>query len=208
MKQLLVSLALLGLAAAQAENAPGAAAERTRLATERAQVQAAFTDQEKACYGKFGVTDCLAAAKARRRQTLADLRRQEIALNDAERKRKAAERQQLLDERLVAEKERLNKERANQAGQQQGREERAAQKAAAQASNEAAAPGNAAKREERVRQKLADRKAAQARRSKDAEKSDAQHEQRQKDAQKRRDNLSKRLAERKKPAAQPLPVPP
>ena len=102
---LLLALLVLpfGLHAQEDESA---AAERARIAAERGKAEAAFRVQEKACYGKFAVNDCLSAAKAQRRQVLADLRRQEISLNDAQRKRKAAERLRELDQRSAPDKQR------------------------------------------------------------------------------------------------------
>ena len=95
---LLIAFCLAAAAQAQQDEA-SLAAERARLGNERARVDAEFKAEEKACYGKFAVNDCLAAAKSKRRQALGDLRRQEIALNDAERKRKAIERRQSIEDK-------------------------------------------------------------------------------------------------------------
>src|SRR4051794_40487388 len=101
----LLSLALAAAAHAQDED-PSVAAERARLKQERQKVEAVYMAEEKACYGKFAVNDCTAAAKAKRREAVGDLRRQEIALNDAQRKRKAAERRSEIDERTAQQRER------------------------------------------------------------------------------------------------------
>jgi colicin import membrane protein len=93
---LAVAWAAFGPAAVHALDAP---AERTRIEAERRQVAQRFAAQEKACYGKFGVTDCIDAARKTRREALADLRRQEVALNDAERKDRAARRLRELEQR-------------------------------------------------------------------------------------------------------------
>lgn len=86
------SAALLFALAAGLAQAEAADAGRERIRAERAAVDARFEAEEKACYGKFGVNDCLAAARKLRNQAVAGLRRQELELNDAERKRRAAER--------------------------------------------------------------------------------------------------------------------
>ena len=68
-----------------------AAAEHERIRQERDREQAQFAVLEKQCYTRFAVNDCLIEVRARRREVLGDLRRQEISLNDAQRKRRAAE---------------------------------------------------------------------------------------------------------------------
>ena len=70
---------------------PGEPAERSRIEQSRTLEDALFATREAACYGRFAVTDCLLAARARRREALAELRRQENVLNDAQRRRKAAD---------------------------------------------------------------------------------------------------------------------
>jgi len=80
-------------------NGPAAeAAERSRIAQERSAVHQRFEDRSKrsedesrACYQRFAVNDCLEQARSLRREQLGDLRRQEISLNDADRRRKAAD---------------------------------------------------------------------------------------------------------------------
>lgn len=70
---------------------PGEQAERARIEHSRRQEDTLFATREAACYSRFAVTDCLLAARAQRREALAELRRQENVLNDALRRRKAAD---------------------------------------------------------------------------------------------------------------------
>jgi len=99
MTKLLLCLAAAVLqVAAFAQDVRDAPAQRARIAAARQQVETTFGAQEKACYGQFAVNDCLDDARARRRTALADLRRQEIVLNDAERRQRAAGRQRELEE--------------------------------------------------------------------------------------------------------------
>lgn len=65
-------------------------AERVRIDSERSNLEAGFNFESAACYKKFLVSRCLEDVKLRRRDALADLRRQEITLNAFERKAKAA----------------------------------------------------------------------------------------------------------------------
>ena len=78
--------------------APDVAAERSRIQVERAQAESRYGQEQAACYARFAVNDCLRDSRARRRQALDQLRRQDIALNDAVRQRRALEqRQQIKD---------------------------------------------------------------------------------------------------------------
>jgi len=64
-------------------------AERSRIQSERARETARYEAQERTCYARFAVNDCLAANRAQRRSVLDDLRRQTLALDAIERKNKA-----------------------------------------------------------------------------------------------------------------------
>ena len=76
------------------------AVERERIRQTRASQQARFIAQEAGCYARFAVNDCLIEVRAHRRELLADLRRQEILLNDAQRKRRGAEQLLRSDEKV------------------------------------------------------------------------------------------------------------
>lgn len=65
--------------------------ELARIRSLRAEEEAHHAREQAACYDRFAVTDCLRRARAHRREVLDKLRRREIAVNDAERKRKARE---------------------------------------------------------------------------------------------------------------------
>ena len=75
--------------------------ERERIRQTRASQQAQFTAQDARCYARFAVNDCLAEVRSNRREVLGDLRRQEISLNDAQRKRRGAEQLLRSDERSI-----------------------------------------------------------------------------------------------------------
>lgn len=98
MKQLLLALACLFHAlSSQAQAGPQGAADatreaRARIAAEREQLQLRFAQQERACYQRFAVNDCLREARGQQREALAQLRRQEIALNAEARQRREIER--------------------------------------------------------------------------------------------------------------------
>jgi hypothetical protein len=187
---------------AHAQDDASVAAERARLKSAREKAEAEYKSEEKACYGKFAVNDCLATARAKRREAVSDLRRQEIALNDAERKRKAAERQRSLDERN-AQREAAS---APQSSASQ-RELRANERAASRAAQAASAPAKAAEREKQVREKEAEIAASRERRTSEAARNVKERERKQAEAKQREEAMKKRLAERKKPPASSLADP-
>jgi colicin import membrane protein len=194
---LVAALACHALAAAPGDDE--AKAERVRITAERAQAQARFTEQEKACYGKFAVNDCLNEARAQRRQVLADLKRQETALNDAERRRRAAERQRDLEERSSAQNQEQAAARRSQAvAEQKQRADRAAEKAARAASAAAQPPKARVNTHEKKDPMPASEAVENARR----------HEERVEQAKERKERVQTRQSERTKPSAAPLPVPP
>jgi hypothetical protein len=194
MKRRIQSLLLLLLALPLVAQAVDEAAERARIAAERKQADERFAADEKACWRRFAVNDCIAEAKGRQRATLGGLRRQEIHLNDIERKRRAAERQGQIDERQSPE---------NQEREAQQREARAAEKVVRrrQKEAEAQAAAEAAQRPKQPRSgpTIPASEAAANRRD---------FEKRLADAHERKVKAAQRQAERKKPPAQPLPVPP
>lgn len=73
--------------------------ERMRIALDRAREQALYAQQRTACYARFAVNDCLSDARVRLRIVLDELRRQEVALNDADRKRKALQQLERINQK-------------------------------------------------------------------------------------------------------------
>jgi hypothetical protein len=215
MKKLFLWVAAAALAhAAAAQEPDDPAAQRARIAAERAQVESRLRTEEKDCYGRFAVNDCLNAAKARRREAMADLRRQEISLNDADRKRKGAERQRAIEERRREMEERSVAQKKQQAGQAapagsapRGRQAKAARPGdRAQAEVETAEKARAERPE--TRQRRDEKEAARLRRAQEAAQNVKTRQESQAQAEEHRASVNKRLAERKKPPARPLPVPP
>ena len=162
----------------------GDAAERARIASERTRIEAEFEQANKACYQKFAVNDCIADAKARRRELLAQLRRQELVLNDAERRKRSAER---LDE--------IEKKTA----------EKRAAVASAPAASAASAPAASAPASA-PRAARAPRQPKQPRQL-DTGVNARRYNERLEDAQQHRGEVQKRAAERDKDV-RPLHVPP
>lgn len=174
-------------------------AEQARLRDERAAAQARRSQEEAICKTRFAVTDCLDRTRRYWQPVLADLRRQEIALNELDRKQRSAEQQRKLDDKTSPEAlEEQARRRTEALADHEARLARAAQKA-----SDASTPGGKARdpssAAERGGTALTPEQAA----------ANAQaYEQRLQEAQAKRERRVKRQAERTKPAASALPAPP
>jgi colicin import membrane protein len=103
--------------------------DRERIERERTRLQDDFVLEDAACYKKFAVNYCLADVNERRRSALSDLRRQEILINDEERKIRAEEQLRRSDQKAAAKaQEGLPLREENAALQDKARQERSAQK--------------------------------------------------------------------------------
>jgi hypothetical protein len=79
--------------------------QQSQIAAERVRLEAGFKAEEAACYSRFFVNACLQEIRPRRAQAMAELRRQEIVLNDAERKARAADQLQKTEDKQSAERQ-------------------------------------------------------------------------------------------------------
>jgi colicin import membrane protein len=106
---------------------------RQQIQEGRSAEEARFSDQERACYERFAVNDCLKQVRLKRRLVLEDLRRQEVFLNDLERRKKGADQLELIQEKSSPQKfEELNASRLEAVKAQKEREASAAKKRADQ----------------------------------------------------------------------------
>ncbi len=220
MKKPLISLICLlclvcfgGSAWAQVQIADGGlevATEQARIASERQRIEQRFADEEAACFQKFAVTDCRDASRARRRADMADLRRQEIALNDAERKRKGAEQLQRMEQSAAAKDQPpvaagIATPRAASSAPVRTRttpEPRTPHDPAAVAQTQAARKAAA---ENKVR-KAQQEQAARAQKAAAAADAPARYTQKQQEAADHKAAVAKRNAAKTKPKAAPLPT--
>lgn len=209
-------------------------AERQRINGERASLKTQLEKQRQACYQKLAVTSCLNEARDLHNDKMRDLKRQEVALNDVQRKRAAADRVGAVDERnspqaqqnvaerrgramAAAEKreeDRAQRERSREAklagsanasaGAASGPDAAASKTAALQAAEPQAAAPQGQARVERPAKKAADEGARDAAKM---ARSRQQAAAREKAAAERRAKAQEREAKRKKPAAKPLAMP-
>lgn len=204
-------LLALALAAAPAAWAQDDAAERARIASERAAVEAQFTRRQRDCNALFAVNDCISRATREKNAALANLRRQERALDDAERRSRAAERLQSQQERLSPERQREEEERRARALEDhRERQQRAAEKAARRPAAAASAPaaGEPKAPPQPQGQPREPRQPASAQiGAAEAARNRAAFEQRVREAEEHKADVRERIARRAKPAASALPVP-
>lgn len=191
----LLALATLALVAG-AHAQPDFTAERARIRAERARIESAKAAEERACREKFAVNDCLADVRQRWREPLADLRRQELAIGDEERKRRSADQVRELESRQSpAVQQEQAERRAKALEDQRDREERAARKAGGpQPGGSPRAPREAASGPVIP----ADRARENAR----------AHEDRVRQAREHKDDVLRRQADKTRKPASSLPVPP
>ncbi len=77
-------------------------AERQQIAAARQSIASDFAAQEQACRQRFAVTDCVEDVRVRRRQALAPWREKELALDAADRQRRADERRAAIQAKAQA----------------------------------------------------------------------------------------------------------
>lgn len=181
--------------------------ERLRIGNERARLEASFTLEDTACYKKFLVNNCLDEVKVRRREALADLRRQEISLNDQERKTKGAAQIQKTEDKASPEKQQQDADRRAEALKEyEGRLEREKQKNAGRVtaqSNEKANADAAAGRVKSSQDKAGARASKQAATAEEVKK----YNERLEKAKERQARYAKDQASQTKPGSKPLPTP-
>ena len=199
---LLLVLSPLGAAAqesaAETVAARARAVERARINVARAALQTETQARERACYQQFSVNACLSEVRAKRRAALAELQSQEIVLNDQERKERAAKA-------LAGQAER----EATHAG----KAEEAAAKPPHVPQAKAPMPAASAAAQAQRAQTAAERRAAENARKQvqhagkmaDEAENTRRFEEKQRQAQQRREDRARRGAQATKPAAAPLP---
>lgn len=110
-------------------------AERKRIQAERQAIQAQLGKDEAACYQTFAVNSCLRGVRSKARVADNALHRQELQINDEERREKAGERMRSIEERRQEQHDKLEAGekpaplRANERKSPQEREQEARQRA-------------------------------------------------------------------------------
>lgn len=74
--------------------------ERLRIGRERSEEMLRQQRVESACYQRFAVNDCVLETRIKHREVMADLKRQEIALNDRERRLRSSEQLRRIEDKV------------------------------------------------------------------------------------------------------------
>lgn len=181
--------------------------ERSRVLSERVAEEARFDALEAVCYKKFFVNNCLNDLAPKRREVMKDIKSREIALDEQERKLKAAEQLRKTEEKSSAEAmQQAAERRAKALEDTRAREEQSRLKAQERSDlqkNEGVSAAEAAKRATVSQDK------AQARVEKQTTSADElqKFRDKQQEVAERKASREKRMLEQKKPAATPLPDP-
>ncbi len=180
-------------------------ADRARITAERQKIEAAFKANEAICFRKFFANACRDKLLPPYRAALADLRRQEVLMNEVERKISAADQ-------LLKNEERLSLQREKQAEQeikvQQDADnliERAKQKAITQGNAAEQAAGNKADRDAKLDSNQSKAVEMEAKRAQAAANVEAMRK-RQEQAAQRRAEREQRLRDEGKPTGKSLPA--
>ena len=201
-------LGLLGSALAQSEVDTGQLernAERARITAERQRIESTFKANEAICFRKFFANACRDKLLPPYRAALSDLRRQEVLMNEVERKISAADQ-------LLKNEERLSLQREKQAEQeikvQQDADnliERAKQKAITQGNAAEQAAGNKADRDAKLDSNQSKAVEMEAKRAQAAANVEAMRK-RQEQAAQRRAEREQRLRDEGPPTGKSLPA--
>ena len=182
-------------------------AERRRINSERAALEVGFSQESSACYQKFWVNNCLEEVSLRRRESLADLRRQEIVLNDQERKAKGAEAVKSLEAKDSPEKQQEAADRRTQALKDSDeRMAREQQKNAGRVTSEATGKTKVAEASSRI-SNAHSKQAGRAVKKKGVSEEIKKYTRRLEKAQERQARLANEKASQTKAPAAPLPLP-
>ena len=188
-------------------------AERKEIQGKRDVIEQQRLADEKLCYQKFAVEDCLTDARRAAREKDVPLRARELEVNEAERKDKAAERLQTIEEKkadnaAVPMKAQQREKMPGTGPQPTGPGAKPeVDEAAARAQRQSEAQQRAAKQGEYVRRHEQNRAQADQGRAEREAKARADYEAKVKEAEAHKASVLKKAQEAGKKPAAPLPAP-
>lgn len=205
---LLACCTLLACGAALAQPVDNPLQWRQGIETQRATTEKTYAADKVVCYQQFAVNDCLTHARQRFNAAMAESKRQDVVLNDAQRKRLAALQMRKLEERDMPEVlQGAAAQRTQRAADAQVRQERAEAKQREQALTPAAGVAQARTRDyqQKEAQKAREHRLP-ALNNPDAAAKQSAFEQKQREALAHQAELEKTRKERTKPLSAPLPL--
>jgi hypothetical protein len=199
----------LGAAIAQspAQEKAANALERSKVAAERARLEAGFQAEEAACKSRFAVNACLQEIRTRRSEAMADLRRQDILINEADRKARAADQIKKTEDKSNLERKQHRAEKEKKAQQENDRlAKRSDQRGQSQAKSAADASANLEAAQ--TRQKNSQSKAGEAKTRDEQAAANVQNAKvRAEKAAQNQAERDKRLKDKTNSTRKPLPAP-
>jgi transglutaminase/protease-like cytokinesis protein 3 len=199
----------LGAAMAQspAQEKAANALERSKVAAERARLEAGFQAEEAACKSRFTVNACLQEIRTRRSEAMADLRRQDILINEADRKARSADQIKKTEDKSNLERKQHRAEKEKKAQQENDRlAERSDQRGQSQAKSAADASANVEAAQ--TRQKNRQSKAGEAKTRDEQAAANVQNAKvRAEKAAQNQAERDKRLKDKTNSTRKPLPAP-
>ena len=180
--------------------------EKAQIAAERARLEAGFKAEEAACYRRFLVNACLEDIRPRQAVAMAELRRQEISINEAERKAKGADQIQKIEDKNSGERQQQRADQEQKALQETTRRaERNEQRVQSQGKTAEQASANVSAAQ--ARQKNSQTKAGEMRTRQEQAAANVQEAKARADkAEKTRADREKRLKEKGPSTGKPLPA--
>lgn len=170
--------------------------ERAKLAQEREKVETEFTSKEAGCYKTFAVDSCLKKAHTEKRAALAEIKRQELVINELQRQKKKAEIDSRISKPPAANPSTTGVDNFNRSvnpSNDEGKRVEAANKRAKETSHKMMA--SQAKTAQRVEKaKLANEKAAK-------------YQKKLLEAEEHKTATEQKMTNSTKPKALPLPIP-
>lgn len=201
-------LGLLGSVSAQSEQDVAQQernAERARITAERQKIEASFKAGEAVCFRQFFANACLEKLLPPRRAALADLRRQEILINEIERKISVSDQLLKNQESLMLQREKRAEQEIKVQQDADNLAERAKQQEINRGNAADQAAANKANRAAQLESQQSQAAEGQAKRSK-AEANVELMRSRQVQAEQRRAEHEQRLREQGPPVGKSLPA--
>lgn len=174
--------------------APVDPAQYQRIEATRKRETAAFNAQEAECYKHFAVSGCVKDVEVARRAMLARLRREEALLHEREAAIKGAEQKRAIEQKALDKQQQDKDAAANKADAANRVQAQKDKQAAHAAQSSSPAPAKADGPSGPSPAEQASNRAS--------------YERKLQDAEKKRQEIAKRLAEKQGKSAKPLPVPP
>lgn len=182
--------------------------ERARIERERSAEMLRQQQVESACYQRFAVNDCLLESRVKHREVMADLKRQEITLNDRERRLRSSEQLRRIEDKVSSPERDIDLMNRQQQGVQKNTDaaNTAAQKAA-DVANQARERAERQAEQQRKLQQATEKAAERASKAAQASQEARRFQDKQQDAASHRQQVERDAKNSPGPRGKPLPVP-